>query len=351
MGDTTPAADLELVVDDLSFPTSVALDDGGRVYVAESGLPFGGARPGGRVWALDEDGRRRVLAEGLRPPVNGVVWHDGALFVSEGGHPQRISRVARDGSRTTVLEGLPGPGNYQLNMVAVGPNGKLYFSQGAMTNTAIVGLDAYELGWLGRLPHAHDVPGYDVVLHGVNVDTDDPLADVAGARTSTGAFSPFGTPTKPAQVVPGEVPATAAVMRCNPDGSDLELVAWGLRNAYGLRFLDDGRLLAIDQGADDRGSRPVGNVPDLLFEGSSPAPGTAGPTSLAATRSPTSGTVPRAGRRRPSCSPTTTSCRRQSGRSPCSPRTRRPRSSTSPPSGRPRGEGRCSRRCSATKHP
>ena len=55
-------------------------------------------------------------------------------------------------------------------------------------------------------------------------------------------------------------------MRCNLDGSDLELVAWGLRNAYGLGFLPDGRLLAVDQGADDRGSRPVGNVPDLLFE-------------------------------------------------------------------------------------
>ena len=55
-------------------------------------------------------------------------------------------------------------------------------------------------------------------------------------------------------------------MRCNADGSDLELVAWGLRNAYSLGFLPDGRLLAVDQGADDRGSRPVGNVPDMLFE-------------------------------------------------------------------------------------
>src|SRR5260221_5716281 len=55
-------------------------------------------------------------------------------------------------------------------------------------------------------------------------------------------------------------------MRCNLDGSDLELVAWGLRNAYALGFLPDGRLLAVDQGADDRGSRPVGNVPDLLLE-------------------------------------------------------------------------------------
>ena len=55
-------------------------------------------------------------------------------------------------------------------------------------------------------------------------------------------------------------------MRCNPDGSELELVCWGIRNAFALGFLPDGRLLASDQGADDRGSRPIGNAPDLLFE-------------------------------------------------------------------------------------
>jgi glucose/arabinose dehydrogenase len=55
-------------------------------------------------------------------------------------------------------------------------------------------------------------------------------------------------------------------MRCAADGSGLELVAWGLRNAFGLGFLPDGRLLAVDQGADDRGSRPIGDAPDLLYE-------------------------------------------------------------------------------------
>jgi hypothetical protein len=56
-------------------------------------------------------------------------------------------------------------------------------------------------------------------------------------------------------------------MHCNPaDGSDLELMACGLRNVYGIGFLPDGRLIAIDHGADDRGSRSVGNAPDLLYE-------------------------------------------------------------------------------------
>jgi glucose/arabinose dehydrogenase len=55
-------------------------------------------------------------------------------------------------------------------------------------------------------------------------------------------------------------------MRCEPDGSGLELVAWGVRNGFGLLFLPDGRLIVTDQGSDDRGSRPIGKAPELLFE-------------------------------------------------------------------------------------
>ena len=248
------------------FPTTVAIDGGGGVLVVESGLAFAGAKPGGRVWRVDESGARELLAEGLRAPVNGAAVHGGAIYLSEAGHPPRISRLDPDGSLSTVLQGLPGPGNYHLNMVAVSAEGKLYFSQGAMTNMGVVGLDAYELGWLGRLPHAHDVPGYDIELSDSNVETSDPLAPGGQGRATTGAFAPFGQVSEPGRRIQGRVPATAAVMRCNADGSELELVAWGLRNAYGLRFLADGRLLAVDQGGDDRGSRPVGNAPDLLFE-------------------------------------------------------------------------------------
>jgi len=254
------------VADGFSFPTSLTFDEAGTPYVAESGLPFAGAPRGGRIWQIEHDGNRLLLAEGLRPPVNGLTFHKGSLYVSEGGHPGRISRLDLDKQLTVILDNLPGPGNYHTNMVAFGPEGKLYFSQGAMTNTGIVGLDAYELGWLRRLPHAHDLPGYEIVLAGINIDTANPLGNEPGGRTRTGAFVPFGTTTQVGQRIPAQLPCTAAVMRCNPDGSDLELVAWGLRNAYGLGFLPDGRLLAVDQGADDRGSRPVGNVPDLLFE-------------------------------------------------------------------------------------
>lgn len=258
---------LEVMFDGLSFPTSLAIGKDGSFYVAESGLSFDGASPGGRIWHFESDARRTLLIENLRAPVNGLTLHNDRLYVSEGGHPARISHFDLNGhSQQVILDNLPGPGNYHTNMVVFGSDGKLYFSQGAMTNTGIIGLDAYDLGWLRRLPHSYDLPGYDITLNGVNVETPDPLSSLENARTRTGAFAPFGRRTEPGQHIAAQLPCTAAVMRCNEDGSELELVAWGLRNAYGLGFLSDGRLLAVDQGADDRGSRPVGNVPDMLFE-------------------------------------------------------------------------------------
>jgi glucose/arabinose dehydrogenase len=258
---------LEVLFDGLSFPTSLAIGKDGSFYVAESGLSFDGPSPGGRIWHLEPEGRRTLLIENLRAPVNGLTLHKDRLYVSEGGHPGRISHFDLNGhSQQVILDNLPGPGNYHTNMVAFGSDGKLYFSQGAMTNTGIIGLDAYALGWLRRLPHSYDLSGYDITLNGVNIETPDPLSSAEDARTQTGAFAPFGQRTEPGQRIAAQLPCTAAVMRCNEDGSDLELVAWGLRNAYGLGFLSDGRLLATDQGADDRGSRPVGNVPDMLFE-------------------------------------------------------------------------------------
>jgi glucose/arabinose dehydrogenase len=254
------------VAEGLHFPTSVAFDAQGRPHVAESGLPFGGRRPGGRVLRIEPDGRAVPLCEeGLRQPLNGLLFHEGSFYVSEGGFPGRISRLSPDGERATVLDGLPGLGNYHTNMAVLGPDGKLYFSQGAMTNSGVIGLDAYELGWLKRLPHNHDIPGFDIALSSQAFETDDPLRG-EGHRARTGVFSSFGVVPEAGQRLKASVPCTASVMRCNLDGSGLELIAWGLRNAYGLLFLPDGRLLATDQGADDRGSRPIGNAPDVLFE-------------------------------------------------------------------------------------
>ena len=109
-------------------------------------------------------------------------------------------------------------------------------------------------------------PDLPIELAGQVFETPDPRSDDPEALARTGAFSPFGDAREAGRTIEAQLPCTAAVMRCRPDGSGLELVAWGLRNPFGLGFLPDGRLIATDQGADDRGSRAIGNAPDLLFE-------------------------------------------------------------------------------------
>ncbi|HYE27179.1 MAG TPA: hypothetical protein VEA61_02945 [Allosphingosinicella sp.] len=256
----------QLVAAGLDFPTSVAAAADGAIYVAESGLPFGGAEAGGRIVRLGADGGKTVVLDGLRAPVNGLTAHSGSFYISEGGAPGRISRWRPGDGRETVLDGLPAGGNYHTNMAVAGPDGWLYFGQGAMTNSGVVGLDAVDLAWLRRLQHPVDIPGYDIVLAGLTFATGDPRSEDEAATAVTAGFAPFGDAAAPRARIAGALPCTAAVMRCRPDGSRLELVAWGLRNPFGLGFLPDGRLLATDQGADDRGSRPIGAAPDLLYE-------------------------------------------------------------------------------------
>ena len=247
------------------LPTGLVLGEGGECYVAESGLALGGRPAGGNIWRVNNDGARQLILSGLRPPVNGITLCGHQLYIAEGGQPGRISVLDLDsGTHKTILDDLPGGGNYHTDMVAVAPDGWLYFGQGAMTNSGVVGDDAMLLGWLKRLPHPPDIPGRDLVLSGWNAATAGPHQSETGVVT--GAFQEFGTPGRAGQRVHGKLPCTAAVMRCRPDGSDLELVAWGLRNPYGLGFDRQGRLLALDLGINDRGSRPVGQVPDCLFE-------------------------------------------------------------------------------------
>ncbi|SHN24674.1 PQQ-dependent sugar dehydrogenase [Cryptosporangium aurantiacum] len=258
------------VAEGLTFPSGVAFGADGAVYVAETGLRPDGPSRAGRVWRLDGAGERTLISDALLAPITGLVFHDGALWVSQGGPPGRISRLDPDGSVQHVLTDLPG-GDHHVGEVAFGPDGKLYFGLGSLTNSGIIGLDTVANGWRARQPAILDVPGYDIMLRNVRARTSDPFSDDPRAERVTGPFTPFGEVVHADTHILGArlwgwPLATAAVHRANPDGSGVELVCWGLRNPFGLRFLPDGRLLAIDQGADDRGSRPVGQVPDFLWE-------------------------------------------------------------------------------------
>lgn len=193
----------------LTSPTGIAFGPDGALYVAESGFMGVGEA---RVLRIGPDGRRTVVARGFKPPITGLAFYRDRLYVS---HRTTISAVGPDGAAADLVTGLPSLGDYQNNELAVGPDGWLYFGQGTATNAGVVGTDAYHMGWLQAHQDVRDIPCADVVLRGVNFTSPNPLA--GGRPVETGAFVPFGTVTRPGQVITGRVPCNGAVMRADPD--------------------------------------------------------------------------------------------------------------------------------------
>jgi glucose/arabinose dehydrogenase len=258
---------IEVVARGMTFPTGVTFDDAGRVYVVEAGYSYGEVFGSPKLVRLEPDGQLRTIATGENNgPWNGVTFKDGKFYVAEGGTMRggRIIRIGSDGAIEGLVENLPTGGDHHADGPAVGPDGKLYFGLGTMTNSGVVGEDNYSFGWLKRHPEWHDVPCRDITLTGENFETKDPLKG-GDAKATTGAFSPFGTPSQPGQTIAGKVPCSGAVLRVDLSGGEPELVGWGFRNPFGLAFSGDGMLLVTDNGYDSRGSRPVWGNADWLW--------------------------------------------------------------------------------------
>ena len=258
--------EIEVVATGLTFPSGITFDDQGRLYVTEAGYSYGEVRLTPRLLRIEPGGTTAVVAEGSNPPWNGVEYHDGAFYVA-GGHlqPGQVLRISMNGRARPLVEGLPSLGDHHTNGPVVGPDGWIYFGQGTATNSGVVGIDNFGFGWPERYPDFHDVPCEDVVLAGKNYTTLNPLTERPDDTAVTGAYVPFGTHTEEGQVIEGEVPCAGAILRVRPDGTDLEVVAWGLRNPFGLAFSPGGELYITENQYDVRGSRPVFGTGDLLW--------------------------------------------------------------------------------------
>jgi glucose/arabinose dehydrogenase len=265
-----PGYDISVVATELTFPTSVTFDELGVPYVVEAGYAFGDTYAVPRIVRIVQN-NKTVVAQGQRNgPWNGAVYNDHKFYVAEGGLLKggRILQVGKGGEPKVLASGMPSRGDHQTSGPALGADGMLYFSQGTVTNAGVVGPDNDATGWLLRFPRIHDVPCRDVTLAGRNFTSPDVLDQAGmGLTVQTGAYKPFGQTSHAGEVIPGHVPCNGAVMRVDSrGGGEVELIAWGLRNPFGLAFNADGRLFVTDHGYDARGSREVRATADLLWE-------------------------------------------------------------------------------------
>ncbi|HJU05642.1 MAG TPA: hypothetical protein VJ692_10875 [Nitrospiraceae bacterium] len=260
---------IDAVATGLTFPTGVAFDREGRVYVTEAGYSYGEVWDIPRLVRINADGSMAVVAVGENNgPWTGVAFHEGTFYVAEGGALRggRILRITPEGAVTPLVENLPSMGDHQTNGPVMGSDGWLYFGVGTFTNAGVAGEDNVKFGWLGRFPYHHDIPCRDVTLTGENFRSGNPLTPNDDDTMLTGAFVPLGTTTSQGQKIRGQTPCSGAIMRVRPNGDEPELLAWGFRNPFGLAFSPDGRLFVTDNSYDDRGSRPVHGTGDLLWE-------------------------------------------------------------------------------------
>ena len=115
-----------------AVPTAVTLGPDGAYYVGElTGVPF--AAGAANVYRVVPGQAQTVAYRGFTTIIDLTFGPDGSLYVLEHSTgssgppffqlPGRLVKVAPDGTRTTVIDGLTRPGS-----VAVGPHGALYVS-------------------------------------------------------------------------------------------------------------------------------------------------------------------------------------------------------------------------------
>lgn len=242
---------IEVFAEGLDTPTSILFTDDGDMLIASSGYITGNP-----MVSRLKNGQFEVIADHFQVPLTGLTYRNGNIYVS---HRGTISVIKKDGNSQDIITGLPSNGDYSNSRVTFGADNKMYFGLGTATNSGVVGLDNI---WVYNEPLFHDSPGTYIILQGQNFKTNNMLLKTTVEDAYTGAFSAYGEANLPFEIRKGIVKASGSVVKANPDGTSLELVAWGLRSPSYLKFDSGNRLFSSNNGFDIRGSRPIANAPD-----------------------------------------------------------------------------------------
>nr|WKN38588.1 hypothetical protein K4G66_07720 [Tunicatimonas sp. TK19036] len=249
----------------LTYPVDITFDDQGNTYIAEAGGHTYGTKPAqapsARILRIGPDGTTAVIydkvvpmkdikgnssskdmPEGLIPPITGVTFHDGKLYIA---HRSRYSTYdLRTDEFKTIINGLPSWGEF-LNAKPIFKGDSMYFFLSTQGNSGVVEEHWVKLIDMFNKPETHEVPGEDITLTGQNFWVPTSKVNIVkDDSVETGAFAALGEKTKAGQVVKGQEICNGAFFRCNPDGTGIERIAWGLRSSLGYRFSPEGKLVA-----------------------------------------------------------------------------------------------------------
>lgn len=269
--------ELTLVADGMTAPSAVAFAPDGSIFVAEAGID--GAEP--RIYGWRPDGAYvsiypktngfKLFGDRFRlyGPIGGMVFHDGALFITHRDENDLgvVTRLAIDGTHRTVIADLPAQGDYSVTDIAVSPTGRLVFGMGTATNSGVVGIDNFAIGWPKEHEKSCDQTFTDLKLLGYRFNTPNPNSGLFGGDdvAVTAPFQAFGVSNQT------RVPASrigkpnGAIYSISTTGGDLRVEAHGIRLPRGLGYSEFGRLYATNNGMELRGTRPIQDDPDSLL--------------------------------------------------------------------------------------
>jgi glucose/arabinose dehydrogenase len=272
----------KLFMTNLTCPTAFCFDESGNLIVAEGGIDgrdphIRVVKPDGSMFSVyPVETRIPIVKPGFRiyGPVGGMKAYKGIIYVSHRDWKDQgvITAFTYTGDHKTIVADLPAQGDFGVTDLAIPPapvEPRLYFGVGAATNSGVVGLDNWEEGWARDHRQACDLAYQTLNLLGFRFDVVNPEASLFAPNSLvTVPYAPLGT-SDVTQIPGAEFPLqkpTGAIFSVGLDGGDLKVEAWGVHDPEGLALDDFGSIYLTDRGMELRGTRPVDNDPDALYQ-------------------------------------------------------------------------------------
>lgn len=189
------------------------------MYVAEAGgslLPEE-VKPM-RILRVEDGEASEVVnlsGKGVMTAVVGLTWHNGAFYFTHRDADDltgAVSRITPEGELETILTGIKdSQSEHQINDIAVGPDGRMYVTVGAVGNSGVA--DDSIAPWIMKSKDLHAHACQDIVLTGRNFKFPNPLTkEDEMDMIVTGAYVPFGTETSVGQTIEGHKKCGGAIL-------------------------------------------------------------------------------------------------------------------------------------------